>query len=83
VKSQQVKNAAAFAVKKEFPTARMSYKVSSAMKQIVAGTNYDITAAITMTNNKNCTMRRYVVYQKFDQTYQLTKKELMTKKCPK
>ena len=54
--------AADFAVAKSYDLDATSHTVLSATKQIVAGTNYDLTVAVTETSDGHCTVFNYAVY---------------------
>ena len=82
-KATDVKDAAKFAINNQYPTIKMSYKILSALKQVVAGTKYDMKLSVTNPSTKVCTVREYVVLRKLDQSYALLSRELTTLKCAK
>jgi Cystatin domain len=59
--------AADFAVADSYDLDATSYTVLSATKQIVSGTLYDLTVAVTETSDGYCTVFNYVVHEVADQ----------------
>eukprot|EP00349_Pseudokeronopsis_sp_Brazil_P008767 CAMPEP_0202971664 /NCGR_PEP_ID=MMETSP1396-20130829/29339_1 /ASSEMBLY_ACC=CAM_ASM_000872 /TAXON_ID= /ORGANISM="Pseudokeronopsis sp., Strain Brazil" /LENGTH=135 /DNA_ID=CAMNT_0049701271 /DNA_START=39 /DNA_END=446 /DNA_ORIENTATION=- len=59
----QVQEAAVFAVTHKYPNENPSFAVVSAMKQVVAGLKFDITAEITIAGT--CHMDHYQVWNHF------------------
>jgi hypothetical protein len=59
--SIHVINATEFAVTQEFDLVNVDYEIISAYQQIVAGTKYNLTVAITDKSNSNCSMYEYIV----------------------
>lgn len=72
ITSDSVKGAAQFAVNSEYTESNVNYEIVEALQQVVAGMNYNLTVKITDNATSSCSMHRYKVYRKFDQTYLLT-----------
>ena len=75
-----MKNAAKFAIHDQYSAGGVTYKIKSALKQIVAGIKYDLRLAITSVSKKvkSCSVHEYIVLQKLDQSYQLLSKATLT-----
>lgn len=67
-----MKDAAQFAVNSEYTESNVNYEIVEALQQVVAGMNYNLTVKITDNATSGCSLHRYKVYRKFDQTYLLT-----------
>ena len=72
ITSDNVKDAAKFAVNSEYTESDVNYEIVEALQQVVAGMNYNLTLKITDNSSSACSLHRYKVYRKFDQTYLLT-----------
>ena len=64
--------AAGFAMDKEFTASEVTFVVTYAAQQVVAGMNYDLSIDVTSLSDATCQSHEYKVFRALDQSYFLS-----------
>jgi hypothetical protein len=57
---------------KEFTTSEVTFVITYAAQQVVAGMNYDLTIDVTSISEGTCESHEYKVFHSLDQSYFLS-----------